>query len=178
MLLRIRGVAFAYGWGMTYPSGSGIAVVSSGTSWGTTLTQPLANAWVNFAAPGAIGGTTPSAGTFTVVNTGTNCAASGSGANPSLVACSAAASGSFSCATNASTGTCVVSTTVVGANSRIFVQPTSAEGANLSVTCNTSSDTGLAAPRLASKSAGASFTINLGTFATNPVCFNYWIVNQ
>jgi uncharacterized protein (DUF2147 family) len=28
------------GGGMTYPSGSGIAIVSSGTSWGTTLTAP------------------------------------------------------------------------------------------------------------------------------------------
>ena len=87
-----------------------------------------------------------------------------------------AASG-YTIPTNASTGTCVVSTTAVTANSRIFVQPSSAEGANLSVTCNTTADTGLTAPRLSAKSAGTSFTINLGTFSTNPLCFNYWIEN-
>jgi len=128
-----------------------------------------------YTAPNAVG-SSPNI-TLTTLATTTNCAAAGSGANPSLVACAAAASGSFSCATNASTGTCVISTTAVTANSRIFIQPSSAEGTNLSVTCNTTSDTGLTAPRLASKSTSTSFTINLGTFATNPVCFNYWIVN-
>jgi len=121
--------------------------------------------------------TCPTSVTATAFLSTTNCAAAGSAANPSVAACTAAPSGSFSCATNASTGTCQVNTTIVTANSRIFVMPSAAEGTNLSVTCNTSSDTGLTAPRLASKSAGASFTINLGTFTTNPLCFNYWIVN-
>lgn len=112
-----------------------------------------------------------------VVLTATKCAAVGSAASPSLVACSAAPAGSFSCATNASTATCVISSTIVTANSAVFVQPSAAAGTLLSVTCNTTADTGLTAPRLASISAGASFTINLGTFSTNPVCFNYWIVN-
>lgn len=109
--------------------------------------------------------------------TNTNCAAAGTAANPSVASCSVAPAGSFSCATNASTGTCTVNTTAVTANSRIFVMPSAAEGANLSVTCNTTADTGLTAPRLASKSAGTSFTINLGTYSTNPECFSYWIVN-
>ena len=43
--------------------------------------------------------------------------------------------------------------------------------------CNTTADTGLTAPRFSAKSAGTSFTINLGTFSTNPMCFNYWMVN-
>lgn len=107
----------------------------------------------------------------------TNCSAAGSAASPSLVACSAASSGAFSCATNASTATCVISTTAVTANSNIFIQPSAAAGPRLSVTCNTTSDTGLTSPRLASISAGTSFTINLGTFAANPECFNFWIAD-
>ena len=109
--------------------------------------------------------------------TATNCSAAGSAASPSLVACSAAAAGAFSCATNASTATCVVSTTAVTANSDILIQPSAAAGSRLSVTCNTTADTGLTAPRLASISAGTSFTINLGTFSTNPECFNFYILN-
>ena len=116
-------------------------------------------------------------GAVSSFNTTTNCAAVGTAANPSVASCSAAPSGSFSCATNASTGTCTVNTTVVTTNSRIFVQPSVAEGANLSVTCNSTADTGLTAPRLSAKVNGTSFTINLGTFATNPLCFNYWVVN-
>ena len=109
--------------------------------------------------------------------TSTKCAANGSGASPSAVACSTFHAGSFSCATNASTATCVVSTSAVTANSAVFVQPSSAAGSLLSVTCNTTSDTGLVSPRLASISAGTSFTINLGAFSANPLCFNYIIVN-
>lgn len=132
--------------------------------------------------PGAIGGTTPAAGSFTTLQgttykTTTKCAAAGSAANPSAVACSAAPSGSFSCATNASTGTCVVSTTAVTAASAIFVQPDSSLGSLLSVTCNTTADTGLTGPRVSARTAATSFTITLGTFTTNPLCFNYWVVN-
>lgn len=109
--------------------------------------------------------------------TSTNCAGAGTAASPSVASCSAAPSGAFSCAPNASTATCVIDTTAVTANSNIFIQPTAAAGTRLSVTCNTSSDTGVTAPRLASISAGTSFTINLGTFSTNPECFDYWVVN-
>jgi hypothetical protein len=109
----------------------------------------------------------------------TNCAAAGTGANPSVVSCTAAPAGSFSCATNASTGTCTVDTTAVTANSNIFIQPVGATviGTKIGVTCNTTSDTGLTAPRLAAQVASTSFTINLGTFSSNPLCFNYWIVD-
>ncbi len=145
--------------GLTTSSGPAFGVS------GTTITAQLGD--------GTAGGTFSASNYATV----TNCAAAGTAANPSVASCTAAPSGSFSCATNASTGTCTVNTTAVTANSRIFVMPSAAEGANLSVTCNTTADTGLTAPRLASKSAGTSFTINLGTFSTNPECFNYWIVN-
>src|SRR5581483_6582482 len=123
--------------------------------------------------------TSPNIGTatYTTLTSATNCAAAGSAANPSLVACSAAPAGRFSCATNASTGTCVVSTTAVTANSIIQIQPDSSLGTALSVTCNTSMDTGLTAPRVSARTAGTSFTISLGTFSTNPECFSYIIVN-
>jgi len=132
-------------------------------------------------APPALGATTPNTGAFTTltgttINTTTHCAAAGSAANPSLVACSAAASGLFSCATNASAGTCVISTTAVTATSVIQVQPDSSLGTALSVTCNTTADSGLTAPRVSARSAGTSFTITLGTFSTNPECFSYLII--
>lgn len=116
-------------------------------------------------------------GTFLKIKTSTKCAAAGTGANPSVVSCSAAPTGSFSCATNASTGTCVVDTSEVTASSAIFVQPDSSLGTLLSVTCNTIADTGLTAPRVSARSAATSFTITLGTFSSNPECFNYWVVN-
>lgn len=136
----------------------------------------------SFPSPGAIGGTTPAAGSFTTltgttINTTTKCAAAGSAANPSVVSCSAAAAGLFSCATNASTGTCVVDTTAVTATSVIQIEPDDSLGTALSVTCNTAMDTGLTAPRVSARSAGTSFTINLGTFTTNPECFSYVIIN-
>jgi hypothetical protein len=143
---------------------------------------------VTFPSPGAIGGTTPAAITGTTVtaitsvtapliDTTTHCAAAGSAANPSVASCSAAPAGFFSCATNASTGTCVVDTTAVTANSVIQIQPDSSLGTALSVSCNTTADSGLTAPRVSARSAGTSFTITLGTFSTNPECFSYIIMN-
>jgi len=114
--------------------------------------------------------------TAATFGTATNCAAVGTGANPSLVACAAAASGSFSCATAATGGTCVVSTTAVTANSVILITEDDSLGTKLSVTCNTGT-TVLPVHMIAARSAGVSFTINLGTVTTNPACFNYLIVN-
>jgi hypothetical protein len=115
--------------------------------------------------------------TYPLIATTTKCAAAGTAANPSVASCSAAPAGLFSCATNASTGTCVVDTTAVTANSVIQIQPDSSLGSALSVTCNTTADSGLTAPRVSARSAGTSFTITLGTFTTNPECFSYIIVN-
>jgi hypothetical protein len=111
------------------------------------------------------------------VNSANHCAAAGTAANPSVVSCGAGTSGFFSCATNASTGTCTVNTTAVTANSVIQVQPDSTLGTALSVTCNTSADTGVTAPRISARTAGTSFTITLGTFSTNPECFSYLVIN-
>ena len=130
-----------------------------GLSMGTLTLSPL---------QGGMG--SPRYGTSTV------CQAVGTSANPSLVACGSANSGSFSCATNASTGTCVVAVSSVQTPSVIIVAPSAAEGGNLGVTCNTA-PTGIPTITLASKTANVGFTINLGTIAVNPECFVYWIVD-
>lgn len=108
--------------------------------------------------------------------TNSNCAGVGTAANPSVVTCTAAGAGAFSCATAASTGTCQVNTTAVTANSEIIVTQVVSEGTRLSVTCNTASVLP-AGPLLLSKSAGASFTLTMGTITTNPGCFDYVIYN-
>jgi len=108
---------------------------------------------------------------------GTNCAAAGTAANPSVASCAAAPAGSFSCATNASGGTCVVNTTAVTSNSEIFITQRSdtTTGTRLSVTCNTTLTTVI--PEITAVTAATSFTINLGTITTNPECFSYYIIN-
>jgi hypothetical protein len=106
----------------------------------------------------------------------TNCSAAGTAASPSVASCSAAPAGAFSCATNASGATCTVNTTAVTTNSDITITPTSSAGGRLGVTCNTTADTPTG-PRIASISNGTSFTINLGTFSTNPECFFFTVTN-
>jgi hypothetical protein len=108
---------------------------------------------------------------------GSNCSGVGTAANPSVASCGSSSAGAFSCATNASTGTCQVNTTGVGANSEIFVQEDDSLGTKLGVTCNTNNVLPAAAPLLGARSGGTSFTINLGTFTTNPLCYSYFIVN-
>lgn len=113
-----------------------------------------------------------------VYKTSTNCAAVGTSASPSVVSCSAAAAGHFSCATNATGATCTINTSAVTVNSEIFIQEsdTANTGTLLSVTCNTSTTVNPATRVLASQGAG-TFTINLGTITTNPACFSYHVVN-
>lgn len=124
-----------------------------------------------------IGGGQAGAITAPAINTTTNCAAVGTGASPSVAACGGAAAGSFSCATAATGATCQVNDTAVTANSEIFVQPNTSEATRLGIgTCNTTADTPTG-PRVASKSPGANFVINLGTVATNPTCYDFFIVN-
>jgi hypothetical protein len=45
------------------------------------------------------------------------------------------------------------------------------------VTCNTNNVLPATAPLLGLRSAATSFTINVGTFTTNPLCFSYFIVD-
>lgn len=117
--------------------------------------------------------TTATANTY---NTTTNCGASGSAGNPSIVACGSAAVGAVACNVASSTGTCVINTSAVTANSEIFVEEVTSESARLGITCNASPSVLPAIP-VASKSAGVSFTINMPTIVGNPACFDYHIVN-
>lgn len=110
------------------------------------------------------------------LQTSSQCSAAGSAANPSIAACSGAPSGAFSCATNASGATCQVNTTAVTANSDIEITSTASAGTRLSVTCNTTADAPTG-PRVLSINPRVSFTINLGTFSTNPECFFYTFHN-
>lgn len=105
-----------------------------------------------------------------------NCSAAGTAASPSVVSCSSASMGAFSCATNASGATCTVNTTAADTNADIQITPTASAGTRLSVTCNTTADTPTG-PRIAAISNGVSFTINLGTVSTNPTCYFYTITN-
>lgn len=113
------------------------------------------------------------------ISTPTNCAAVGSAASPSVAACASSVAGSFSCATNASTGTCTVNTVAVTANSEIFVhqRTDTTTGTRLGVTCNTTKDSNSTAPQITAVTAGTSFSIQLGTVTTNPECFSYQIIN-
>jgi len=104
----------------------------------------------------------------------TNCAAAGSAANPSLVACAAAPTGAFSCDFAASGGTCVVSTTAVTANSNIIVKQVSYLSTRLSVTCTATPLVG--SDMVTAITPATNFTVTLGTF-TNSACFVYWITD-
>lgn len=115
------------------------------------------------------------------------CAAVGTAANPSVVNCNGnpcdtagCGGGAFSCATNASGATCVVDDARVCAGtcsnslattSIIFVEQVSDEGSVLGVTCNTTPTNFL----ISARSNGTSFTLTLGTFTGNPLCFNFVI---
>ncbi len=174
------GVGIAHFAGSTQAVTSSLIVaadITSATITGTQLAASLALTTPNIGVASGTSLAVTSSLSGATYLTATKCAAAGTAANPSVVTCSAAPSGSFSCATNASTGTCTVNTSAVTASSAILVQPDSSLSTLLSVTCNTTADTGLTAPRVSARAGGTSFTITLGTFATNPLCYNYWIVN-
>jgi hypothetical protein len=104
-------------------------------------------------------------------STATNCSSS---ASPAV--CGSAAAGSFVIAASATS--VVVDTTVVTANSQIFLTEDSSLGTKLSVTCNTQSLLTLGVPKVTARTAGTSFTasIEVGP-TTNPICVSYAIVN-
>src|SRR5665213_411106 len=57
------------GSGMVWPSTAGIPYWTSGTAWGGAYNAStlIPNSYINWVAPGAIGGTTPAAAAFTAV---------------------------------------------------------------------------------------------------------------
>jgi len=102
--------------------------------------------------------------------TATNCA---NGASPAV--CGSASSGSV--AVPAGTNpTLTVNTTAVTASSVIVLFEDESLGAKLSVTCQTAVLP--SAQFITARVAATSFTIQAnGVFATNPVCYNYLILN-
>lgn len=98
--------------------------------------------------------------------TATNCLSS---ASPAV--CGSASAGSV--AIPAGSSTLVVSTTAVTASSQILLTEDSSLGTRLNVACNTASG---AAPRVAARIPGASFTIATAPL-TNAICLSYLIIN-
>lgn len=100
-------------------------------------------------------------------STTTNCADSAGAA-----ACGAAPAGSV--VVDAGSTSTVVSTTVVTANSQIFVMYDSSLSARLGITCNAT----VALPAVTARTAATSFTITIPAMpVTNPACFSYFLVN-
>lgn len=129
------------------------------------LQDPQTTPWLPLA-----GGTITGSLTAPAYKTSSVCASSASPA-----ACGSAAAGYVAVAAGTNP-TLVVDTTAVTASSQITLTEDETLGAALSVTCQTA-----ALPSstvVTARSAGTSFTIQAnGTFATNPVCYSYTIVN-
>lgn len=106
----------------------------------------------------------------------TNCNAIGTAAQPSVASCGSSPTGLFSCSTSA-TSTCQVNTTATSNSSTIIVQQRTdaTAGTRIGVTCNTNLSTTL--PVVTASTGGTSFTITISQPATNPDCFDYWVVN-
>ncbi len=128
-----------------------------------------------------VGVYSPSQNVITRVNTINPCAAVGTAAATSVVACGNAASGAFSCATNASTpggtGLCTINTSQVSATNQIQLTQVSNEGAHLGVTCNTA-PANMFGAWVSGRSAGVSFTVTMPAFTVNPLCFTFHIENN
>ena len=107
---------------------------------------------------------------FPTLGTTTNCA---NGSAPAT--CGSAASGAVAVPTGTNP-TLTINTTAVTANSRIFLGID--ESLTISATtCNTTLST-LVQPVVTARTAGTSFTIQIGAvIATNPACVSYLIVN-
>jgi hypothetical protein len=159
---------FAGGGGDTITSPNATLSVG-GTVTATTLDLNLAhaNTWTAAQAFGVLSGTF---GTFTGISTTTNCA---NASSPAVCAAAAAGSVAVPAGTNP---TLQVNTTRVTANSQILLQEDQSAGTRLAVTCQAVVDPTWV--KVTARSAGASFTFQItGTFATNPVCFSYTIIN-
>lgn len=107
-----------------------------------------------------------------------NCAAAGTAANPSVVTCAAATSGSVACNVAASAGTCQINSTQLTANSVVTIQQgnlgTGGTGRIGATTCNTVTVGGAFVSGI---TAGSNFVITLPVFTTNPMCFTYVIMD-
>jgi hypothetical protein len=158
------------------------------TQTGTNVFTFTSQSWLQIAAtfqtaPQLGSASTPWAGgdvtnqTVGTLQTQTKCAAQGSSAGTSLVACGSAAAGLFSVPITTPTAA-TVSTTAIGPNSVVIVQQRldTAAGTALGVTCNSTANATF--PNVNALVGGTSFTIPLAAFAVNPGCYEYWIINQ
>lgn len=108
---------------------------------------------------------------LTTVTTGSNCSSS---AAPAV--CGSASGGSVAVPTGVNP-TLTVNTSAVTANSQILMNIDESLGTKLSVTCNTTLTT-LVNPVVTARSAGVSFTVQIGaTLTVNPACVSYLVVN-
>lgn len=136
--------------------GSGASLNFTGT--GTINASTLGGA--TFAAPGAIGGTTPASGAFTSVNATGNISTTVAGSGLVIKSGSNARIGTATL----SGGTVTVSNTSVTANTRVFLQDTSGSTTNVgSLTVTTS--------------PGSGFTVT-STLALDTSTFNWHLVES
>jgi hypothetical protein len=152
----------------TTGGGTGMTITNNGT-----LKDGCGDDPTNITVTGTVLGSCGTSGLTSL------CAAVGTSANPSVVSCGAAAAGLFSCATNATGGTCQVNTSAVTTGSviQILESDTVTTGTKLGVTCNTSTTVTPAARFIASITAGTGFVLNMGTITTNPGCFSFRVTN-
>lgn len=146
-------------------SNTGLGIIQAGLL-GTLNNSGLTNSTVT------VNGKTCTLGASCSPNptTDANCA---SGTSPAV--CGLASAGAVAVPTGTNP-TLVINTGTVTANSRIIL--TIDESASIpATTCNTTLAT-LVQPVVTARSAGVSFTIQIGaTIATNPACVDYLIVN-
>lgn len=106
--------------------------------------------------------------TLSQAKTTQNCAVSTSPAN-----CGSASAGSVAMAVGS--GSLVVNTTAVSANSQILITEDSSLGLRLGIICNAGTNRTY---RVSARSANTSFTIkSSGNTVRNKACLNYWIIN-
>lgn len=137
---------------------------------GTTSSFPAFQISGTTLIAGLADGTAGGALQATAFLTQTNCS---NAASPAV--CAAAAAGVVAVPTGTNP-TLTINTTAVTANSRIFLQID--ESATIAATtCNTTLST-LVQPVVTARSAGTSFTIQIGAIiATNPACVSYLVMN-
>ncbi len=167
-------ISLAGGRGLT-GYGAGNAILQGGLAHGAQLLSNNNTFGSGFAAllDSTVGNFTLAQGSYVgpAYGTSTNCL---SVASPAV--CAAASAGASVVAAAATTQ--IVNTTAVTANSEITITGDASLSTRLGVTCNTQSSLTLGTPRVSARVTGTSFTVILDVApTTNPVCFNYSIVN-
>lgn len=152
-------------------SGAARVAAASQFVWGGTTVISAPDTGLGRSAAGVVKATDGSSGVGAIqanIQTPTNCTSS---AAPAV--CAAASAGSVVIAAAGTTVT--VNTTLVTANSQIFLTEDSSLGTKLSVTCNTTTGR---LYTVTTRTAATSFVITASAApVTNPACLSYFIVN-